>query len=115
MLRKAALYEEVPYYIPNLVARMLTRQGANDLAIRHLERAYAVATNPEARTQIRDKLLAMRGKQYSEQLEENLRTFNAMIAERFPEAPEAFSLVAGARVTAMGILHPLPPDRPGHR
>jgi hypothetical protein len=47
MLRKAALFEGVPYYVPNLVARMLTRNGADDLAIRHLERAYAVATNPQ--------------------------------------------------------------------
>jgi hypothetical protein len=115
MLRKAALYEDVPYYIPNLVARMLTRNGADDLAIRHLERAYAVATNPAARTQIRNKLMALQGRQFSTQLEDHLRAFNAMIAERFPEAPEAFSLVAGPRTTAMGILQPLPPSRQDHR
>jgi len=117
MLRQAALYEGIPYFIPNLVARMLTRSGADDLAIRHLEQAYAVATNPEARDQIRNKLFALRGKQFSEQLEENLRTFTRMIEERFPEAPEAFSLVVGPRTTALGILSPpiaaLPP--PGDR
>jgi hypothetical protein len=114
MLRQAALYEGVPYYVPNLVARMLTRNGADDLAIRHLERAYAVATNPEARTQIRNKLLALKGRQFSTQLEDLLRAFNAMIAERFPEAPEAFSLVAGPRTTAIGLLQPLPPNRTDH-
>jgi len=106
MLRQAALYEGIPYFIPNLVARMLTRSGADDLAIRHLEQAYAVATNPEARDQIRNKLFALRGKQFSEQLEENLRAFTRMIEERFPEAPEAFSLVVGPRTTALGILSP---------
>ena len=115
MLRQAALYQGIPYFIPNLVARMLTRSGADDLAIRHLEQAYAVATNPEARDQIRNKLFALRGKQFSEQLEENLRTFTRMIEERFPEAPEAFSLVVGPRTTALGILSPpiaaLPPPR----
>jgi hypothetical protein len=106
MLRQSALYEGIPYFIPNLVARMLTKSGADDLAIRHLEQAYAVATNPEARTQIRNKLFGLRGKQFSEQLEENLRVYSRMIAERFPEAPEAFSLVVGPRTTALGILTP---------
>ncbi len=107
MLRQAALYEGVPYYIPNLVARMLTKSGAEDLAIRHLERAYAVATNPEAREQIRNNLVSLRGKQFSAHLEENLHAYDRMIAQRFPEAPEAFSIVAGPRTTALGILaHP---------
>jgi hypothetical protein len=106
MLRQAALYEGVPYYIPNLVARMLTKGGADDLAIRHLEQAFAVATNPEVRTQIRGKLLLLRGQQFSDQVEENRRSFSAMIATRFPYAPEAFSIVAGSRTTAMGIVAP---------
>jgi hypothetical protein len=106
MLRQSALYEGIPYFVPNLVARMLTKSGADDLAIRHLEQAYAVATNPEARTQIRNKLFGLRGKQFSEQLEENLRVYRSMIEERFPDAPEAFSLVVGPRTTALGILAP---------
>jgi hypothetical protein len=99
MLRRSALYADVPYYVPNLVARMLTRRGADDLAIRHLEQAFAVATNPEARNQIKYKLMSLHGQRYSEELEENLRSFNQMIAERFPYAPEAFSIVTGPRIT----------------
>jgi hypothetical protein len=106
MLRQAALYEGIPFYIPNLVARMLTKSGADDMAIRQLEQSYAVATNQEARDQIRYKLFAMRGRLFSEQLEENLRVYNRMIEERFPEAPEAFSIVVGPRTTALGILTP---------
>lgn len=117
MLRTAALYEGIPYYIPNLVARMLTKRGADDLAIRHLEQSYAVATNPEARAQIKNKLFALRGQLFSAQLEENLHTFERMIDERFPEAPEAFSLVVGPRTTALGILSPPVPDTqlPNHQ
>jgi hypothetical protein len=54
---------------------------------------------------------------YSEQLEENLRVYRRMIDERYPEAPEAFSIVVGPRTTALGILTPaaaaeLPPGKP---
>jgi hypothetical protein len=106
MLRQAALYEGVPSYIPNLVARMLTKSGADDLAIRHLEQAYAVATNPEVRKQIKGKLLALHGQRSSEQLEENLRAFESMVRGRFPGSPEAFAIVAGPRTTALGLLLP---------
>jgi hypothetical protein len=104
MLRQAALYEGVPYYVPSLVARMLTKRGADDLAIRHLEQAYAVATNPQAREQIRNRLVALRGQQFSDNLEENLRSFNKLIEHGFDYAPEAFSLIAGPRTTAAAIL-----------
>jgi hypothetical protein len=103
-LRQAALYEGVPYYIPNLVARMLTKQGAVDLAIRQLEQAYAVATNPEARTQIRNKLVALHAQRASTQLEEGLDAYRRMIEERFPYAPEAFSVVIGQRLIPQTIL-----------
>jgi hypothetical protein len=96
-LKQAALYEGVPYYIPNLVARVLTKQGGVDLAISHLEQAYAVSTNPEARTQIRNKLVSLHAQRASVQLEEGLATYRKMIEERYPYAPEAFSVVAGQR------------------
>lgn len=114
-LRQAALYQEVPYYLPNLVARMLTRQGADDLAIRHLEQAYAVASSAEARAQIRDKLITLHAERASAELEDNLATFRRMIAARFPYAPEAFALVAGERRTAPGAFASPPPPAPPAR
>jgi hypothetical protein len=104
LLRQAALYEDVPYYIPTLAARMLTKSGGDELAIRHLEQAYAVATNPQAREQIKGKLWSLRGQRLSEQLEENLHAFEKMVEDRVPGSPEAFALVAGPRTTALGIL-----------
>lgn len=106
LLRQAALFEDVPSYLPNLVARMLTKSGADGLAIRHLEQAYAVATNAEARAQIKGKLQALRQQRLSEQLEEKLRAFEAMVADRVPGSPEAFALVLGPRTTARSLLAP---------
>jgi hypothetical protein len=104
MLRQAALYEGVPYFIPNLVARMLTKQGSQDLAIHHLEQAFAVATNDESRTQIRNKLLALQGKQAADDLTARDREFKTMVQARYPDLPEAFSLVTGPKITSNGIL-----------
>ncbi len=104
VLRQAALFEGVPYFIPNLVARMLTKQGSEDLAIHHLEQAYAVATNQEARTQIRNKLQALQGQRAAEDLVAREREFQAMVQDRYPGYSEAFSLVMGPKITSNGIL-----------
>ncbi len=103
-LRQAALYEGVPYYIPNLVARMLTKQGAEDLAIQHLEQAYAVASNPDERAKIHSKLIALHARRASTDLEEGLKAYRRMIDQGYPYAPEAFSVVVGRRVTSLAIL-----------
>ncbi len=109
-LKEASLYEGVPYFIPNLVARMLTKEGADDLAIRNLEQAYAVATNPEARTQIRNKLVELHAQRASTELEEGFRIYERMIAARYPYAPEAFSVIVGQRITPKAILSPPEPN-----
>jgi hypothetical protein len=93
-LRQAALFEGGPEWLPNLVARMLTKNGSQDMAIRHLEQAYAVAATEEARTQIRYKLIQLKGQQFSRQLEEEHHRFQKKIGERYPYAPEAFSVIA---------------------
>lgn len=96
-LQKAALFEDVPYWLPGLVARVLTKSGSDEMAIRHLEQAYAVAATEEARAQIRFKLQALRGKQFSQRLEEERRRFQEMLDARYPYAPDAFSMAAGPR------------------
>jgi hypothetical protein len=104
VLRQAALYEGVPFFIPNLVARMLTKQGSQDLAVRHLEQAYAVATSEVARTQIRSKLAQLRGIQVAEDLAEKQREFQSMVNGRYLDFSEAFSLVIGPRITSNSIV-----------
>ena len=104
ILRQAALFEGVPYFIPNLVARMLTKEGSQDLAVRHLEQAFAVATSEEARTQIRDKLTQLRGREVAEDLAQRQREFQSLVESRYPEFPEAFSLIIGSRITSNSVL-----------
>ena len=100
----------MPYFIPNLVARMLTSQGSQDLAVRHLEQAYAVATSEEARREIRLKLVQLRGLQVAEGLAEKQREFQSLVEGRYPDFPEAFSLIIGPKITSNGIVAaPLPP------
>ena len=110
IMRQAALYEGVPYFIPNLVAGMLTKQGSQALAVRHLEQAYAVATNEEAREQIRQKMFQLRGSQVAQDLAGRQHEFQSMVDSRYPDFPEAFSLVIGPRITSNSIL--TPPFRP---
>ena len=100
-LRQAALFEGIPDWLPNLVARMLTKEGSQDLAIKHLEQAYAVASSEEARRQIHAKLVALKGQQFSRQLEEEHARFQKMVDERYPYAPDAFSVIAPRRGRAI--------------
>jgi hypothetical protein len=104
VLRQAALFEGVPYFIPNLVARMLTKAGSQDLAVHHLQQAYAVATNEEARTQIRNKLLVLRGESAADDLAAKAEEFKRLVQGRYPDFAEAFSLVMGPKITSNGIL-----------
>jgi hypothetical protein len=102
-LRQAALFEGIPDWLPNLVARVLTKDGSQDLAIRHLEQAYAVATSEEARTQIRFKLVQLKGQQATRQLEEEKQRFDERNQQRYPYAPEAFSVIAPRRDRAIDL------------
>ena len=102
-LRQAALFEGIPDWLPNLVARMLTKTGGEDLAIRHLEQAYAVATSEEARKQIRFKLVQLKGQQVYRQLEEEKEKFDQTIKGRYPYAPEAFSVITPRRSRSVDL------------
>ena len=97
-LRQAALFDGIPDWLPNLVARMLTKEGSQDMAIRHLEQAYAVASSEEARTQIRYKLVQLKGQQAYRQLEEEKKRFDQTLEGRYPYAPEAFSVITPRRL-----------------
>jgi hypothetical protein len=120
-LRQAALFEGIPDWLPNLVARMLTKEGSQDMAVRHLEQAYAVASSEEARSQIRAKLVQLQGQQISRQLEQEHKRFQQMVKDRYPYAPEAFSVIAprrgralapapAAEEAAAGVPHPRAPS-----
>jgi hypothetical protein len=111
-MRQAALFEGIPDWLPNLVARMLTKGGSEEMAIRHLEQAYAVAASEEARTQILFKLGQLKGAQFSRQLEEEHQRFEAQVKSRYPYAPEAFSVIAPRRDGTVDLEPVLTPPAP---
>jgi hypothetical protein len=113
-LRRAAVFEGVPEWLPNLTARLLTKQGADELAIRHLEQAYASTSSAETRAQIRAKLEVLQRKNVVEQIEAGRKALEAELASGYDYAPEAFTVIAGPRrprtVTLPGAAPPAAPD-----
>jgi hypothetical protein len=102
-MRQAALFEGIPDWLPNLVARMLTKGGGEEMAIRHLEQAYTVAASEEARAQIRFELVQLKGQAFYRQLEQEHEKFQQMVKERYPYAPDAFSVIAPRRGRAVDL------------
>ena len=96
-LREAAALDGAPPWLPSLAARMLTKDGSEALAIHHLEQAYSVTSNEEMRSEIARKLTALRGRQAASALAAGAADLARAIADRYPYAPEAFSLVAGPK------------------
>jgi hypothetical protein len=96
-LRQAAGLDGAPPWLANLAARMLTRQGGEELAIRHLEQTFALTSNEETRQEIGRRLGELRGRHLAAELEADAAQLRREHAERFPYAPEAFAIIAGAR------------------
>ena len=96
-LREAALLDGAPPWLPNLAARMLTKEGGDELAIRHLERTYAVTSNEETRAEIARRLQALRGQRAAGDLAEAAADLARLVREGYPYAPEAFSVIMGPR------------------
>jgi hypothetical protein len=96
-LRQASNFDGVPYWLPGLAARLLTKQGAEELAVRQLEQAYAVTSNEKTREEIRLKLERLQNKRLLHDIEEGRRQFEAQLARGYPYADEAFSVLVGPR------------------
>jgi hypothetical protein len=101
-LRQATLLEGVPPWLPNLAAQMLTKQGGDALALRHLEQTYAVTNDEATREQIRRKLGSLRGGALAADLAREASDLQRLVDERYPYAPEAYSLIAGPRFAHAG-------------
>jgi hypothetical protein len=118
--RRAALFEGVPNWLPNLTARLLTKQGGDELAIRHLEQAYAATSSEETRAQIAGKLELLKHKRLVLQMESGRKELEAELAQGYDYTPEAFTLIVGPRQPrsvqlpgfARGKPAPAPPSPP---
>lgn len=97
-LRQATLLEGGPPWLPNLAARMLTREGGEELAIRHLEQSFEATSDAATRAEIGRKLAQLHGKRQADELVAGAAALERAIAERYPYAPEAFSLILGPRL-----------------
>lgn len=96
-LRNAATLDGAPPWLANLAARMLTQAGGEALAIRSLEQTYAITSNEDTRAEISRKLSELRQRHAATDLAEGAAALARSIEQRYPYAPEAFSLVAGPR------------------
>jgi len=96
-LRQAATLDGAPPWLANLAARLLTKEGGEELAIRNLEQTYAVTSNEETRAEIARKLSELRQRHAASDLAEGAAALARAVAERYPYAPEAFSVIEGPR------------------
>jgi len=114
-LRQAATLDGAPPWLANLAARMLTKEGGDELAIRNLEQTYAVTSNEETRAEIARKLSELRQRHAAAELAEGAAALARAVAERYPYAPEAFSVIEGPRQrpgvdldALLGLAPPMP-------
>ena len=96
-LRQATLLDGVPPWLPSLAARMLTKEGGEELAIRHLEQTFEVTSDPATRAEIAGKLAQLHGRRLADELAAGAAALQRQVAESYPYAPEAFSLILGPR------------------
>ncbi len=99
-LRRATLFDGVPAHIVTLVSTMLSKSGKRDLAIEHLKQTYATVSDPEVREQIRNRLKSLLGEQYRDAYAGEATRLQTMVEERYPYAPEAFSIILGQRTVS---------------
>jgi len=101
-LRQAARLDGAPPWLASLAARMLTRQGGEELAIHHLEETFAQTSNEETRVEIARRLGELRGHGRAAALQEFAAQLAREIDARFPYAPESFSIIVGPRQFSRG-------------
>ncbi len=114
MLRKATLFDDAPPWMANLVAGMLTKDGHQELAIKHLEQIYAVTSDPEARANIEGKMNQLQGEHYAATFAKRAKRLERVVQTRFPYAPEAFSLLVGQRFEPYAPLNQVLADPADH-
>ena len=103
-LRKATLFDQVPPWLPSLVAGMLSERGEREMAIKHIERVYAITSDEETRASIQAKLNRLLGEHYAHSFAAEAKRLQRIRETRFPYATEAFSVIMGRRFRAYAPL-----------
>ncbi len=105
LLRQVSTFDGIPPYLPSLVARLLTKRGSQELAIKQLEQAYAATSSKETRQQILISLSRLRSQSLTDQLQEDQRRMQELVEQNYPYAPESFNVIAAPRRRGGVDLH----------
>ncbi len=97
LLRQVTQYDGVPTYFPGMVARLLTKQGSQELAIKQLEQAYAATSSQETQQEILKSLARMRAEHLNLEMAAGRQRFESFVEHNYPYAPESFNVIAGPR------------------
>jgi hypothetical protein len=116
-IRHAALLQGAPSWLPVVAASFLTREGQNDLAIRHLEEVYASTEDPKIREQIRNKLIHLQATSQAEHIEQARKAIDEGLKQWAPYAPADFYIMVGPphpdATLGQLLAQPLAEDSPG--
>lgn len=116
-IRHAALLQGAPSWLPMVAASFLTREGQNDLAIRHLEEVYASTEDPKIREQVRNKLVQLQAVSQAEHIEQARKAIDEGRLKWAPYAPADFYILVGPphpdATLEQLVAKPLAEDSPG--
>ena len=94
-IRKAALLRGSPPWLPILAATLYTRQGQEDVAIRHLEEVYASTEDPQVRQEVLYKLRQLKASSDARHIEETRAELDRGRKAWAPYAPTDLYILVG--------------------
>jgi hypothetical protein len=96
-MEAAALRKAGPAWLALQTAGELSSLGKREQAIRHLEDAYAIASDPEIKERIEQQLTALRSEAYTEALRRTAQELEAARQRDFPYLDTTLYMLVGPR------------------
>jgi len=96
-MEAAALRKAGPPWLALQTAGQLQALGRQEQAIRHLEDAYAIASDPEIKERIEQQLSELRSQSYAEALRRTAQELETARQRDFPYLDSTLYLLVGAR------------------
>ena len=103
-LEAASLRNAGPPWLALQTASQLNALGRSEQAIRHLEDAHAIASDPGIRQQIESQLSALRSEAYAEALRRTAQELEAARQRDFPYLDTSLYMLVGSRPPFGGDL-----------
>ncbi len=108
-VRHAALVGGAPSWMPLLAATILTQEGEEEAAIRHLEEVYLSSQDQRTREDVKNRLLALHDKFDFARTERARDDFDRALKATLPYAPPDLFVIVGSRPTVRIDLEALVP------